>query len=155
MADRKASVMRVLGCSLPLVAHMQLLTRKSTSPVVEQSFSMQDVHIHRMIFELCMTKEKETKITKSNFSCLLFQFLYGQQNSWGIFPIEQQRSLSVSVLFHFAVVITELFVRILNLTIPYVENTTFLIYMYVAVDLYECTYICMYEWPAKLYYCLW
>ena len=63
MLDTKASVIIVLGCSFPFATYcfhavMHLYTRKGTS-VVEQSFNMQHVHIHPMVFDLHIMKQKK------------------------------------------------------------------------------------------------
>ena len=60
MVSRKATKMRVLD-NTPVMAHIQLQPRKGASSVVEHSFDMYmyNNHMHCMVYELCMIKEKE------------------------------------------------------------------------------------------------
>ena len=50
-----------LGCSSPVVARTPPQTRKGRCPVVQQSFDMYDIRIHRIVFEVhvCVLEKKE------------------------------------------------------------------------------------------------
>ena len=50
-----------LGRSSPVVARTSSQTRKGKSEVVEQSFAMYNVCIHRIVFELCMMEKEEER----------------------------------------------------------------------------------------------
>ena len=66
MVHQTVTLVHVGGHSSPVVAHMQLQTRKGTSPVYNTC-------IHPIVFKLCMTKKKERKKSKSKL--FVFGFL--------------------------------------------------------------------------------
>ena len=61
MMYQKKTAMHVWSCNSSILACMQLLTRKGTSLVVEQSFGVQIICICLAIFELYMEEKKEEK----------------------------------------------------------------------------------------------
>ena len=61
---QKGTVVRVGGLGSPVIEHTHLKIRKGTSPVVEESFGMQNICIHTTIFELCMMEKKEEEERK-------------------------------------------------------------------------------------------
>ena len=44
---------------MPVVGHTHLQTRKETSPIVEESFGIQNIRIHPIVFELHAMEKKE------------------------------------------------------------------------------------------------
>ena len=53
--------MRVWGHNLSILARMQLYPRKGRSLIVVDSFGVQIIRIHRILFELCVMENKERK----------------------------------------------------------------------------------------------
>ena len=61
------------GDSFEAVAHTQLRTSRNDSPLAEQSFGVSNIHIHRIVFELCVEKKKERK--RNKIEIFMFAFL--------------------------------------------------------------------------------
>ena len=72
MAYRTAYMTSIWGHNLSILACMQLYSRKGRSLILVQSFGVRFIHIHLLLFELCLREKKKKKKerrrrTKSTF----------------------------------------------------------------------------------------
>ena len=136
--------MHVWDCNLPVIACMQLYTRKRTYPRVEQLFDLQNICILLIVFELCVREKKEGRRRKLKFPHSVFLTL--RKVSWTVcvhFAREQQ-SISVckcyallSCGFRGAAPIPYVQDSILNLAHCYIRSTTLLYYLILVQE--KCT----------------